>query len=407
MQLKMINDLAKHVINYSSKEHDLFMLICFKLQSIKEVDKDKNGENYYLSIEKNFIKENLYPNTNISNTTINGMIDSFSNLKIAGELKENIINEKNVIIAQKGLKYIENPIKRVIESNNKDIFMLEVAPYLIDSLRNITKDFTILELKEMFSLKSKHSKTLYRLIKESLYKNILEIEVELLKIYFDCPPSAAKLYVFERDYVKKAVDEINKNHDENSCSFSIDYEKIGGGKNGKKVTAFKFNINSEMKISEELEKAIEKAKKNIYISKAKAIDLRYLNSLVINYGEEKVIVGLKKVYESIKSTINAKNPKAYFKKCLENEINKIKEDRTVNRKNEIKISSVKPIEIEILEEITIEIKKTRPEIIIFYLKDWVYETLNKVHVGIVNKELQKSNEKLTTLEELKIMCNMF
>lgn len=395
MQLKVLNEFAKLFISYAkekggvnSKDLDLFLLICYKTTNNYYISTENK---YYTEISFDFIKETLYLTENVSYTTIFGKLTKLLKLMIQTQLERDIIADKNVI-AVKGSIITTSPLLEIIEKKKEMSYLIEVSKYLMPFLTNIVSCFTILELKEIFSLQSKYAKTLYRLMKESAYKNKLEIDINRLKKFFELENKQIKFFHFERDYLKRAVSEINKKYEEGRCSFSLSYEKNGGEK-GKIVKGIIFKVEKYNEISENVKKAIENTNKNIYISKAKAIDERYILSLITNYDEEKVIKALKETYTTINSEITAKNKKAYFKKIVENKIIEMKSE---SDNNVLEILGEKE---NVIENIINE-KKSRIDILICYVNNFEMEKFDNTILDIINRELRIKKFRETTLKEI-------
>lgn len=92
----------------------------------------------------------------------------------------------------------------------RDELQVKVTEEFLPLLNNLESRFTSFELRELVGLNSKHSKTLYRILKQWRTQGKTQLfTLEELKSIFDCN-SNMEYKFFQRDVLKVAVEEINK-----------------------------------------------------------------------------------------------------------------------------------------------------------------------------------------------------
>lgn len=133
----------------------------------------------------------------------------------------------------------------------------------------------------------------------------------------------------------------------------------------KKITAYNFSISKkEAIISNQLKEAIEKAKKNIYISKSKTLSNECIAILMNEFTEEELVYGLKEAYTIINKDFNRLT---YLNKIIKTIISKDDKDIIIESNNiidniefeeEVKEENIK---ISSIDEIRLKYtKKLRP-----------------------------------------------
>ena len=301
------NYLNESIFNFNELELNLFIVIIYKMR--KESDST-------VVFKAQDIKK-----------MVNAKDRSYKKFEnIIHSLQDRTIYLKTV----SGYKRIK-PFPTLEFDNINKTVEVEINKNIIPLFRELKEQFTQYSLKEFLSLKSKHSKRLYQLLKQYEKIGYRSIGVEDLKKFLECDTeSYSRMYNFEKRVLETAEKDINMN-----TSISVRYDKV---KNGRKVDNIKFFIKkttkndnknvdnnillesneTENKINVEkdttpndkttkndkLEKAILKAKRNIYVSKAwnKRTDNK-LDKLIKDHGEEYTIDILNRLYEGAKQEI--------------------------------------------------------------------------------------------------------
>lgn len=229
---------------------------------------------------------------------------------------------------------------------NKEV-KVEINKNIVPLIKELNQQFTQYSLREFLSLNSKYGKRIYQMLKQ--YENIggRTIKLSDLREYLDCTnKSYDKMSNLDKKVLSKAKDDINAN-----TSMKIDYKK---NKLGRSIKSIEFSIieskedtfsnkkemnNKDIKyseiteeakpktiskkskksslkneedtfsnkkdfLSEKLEKAVQNAKRNIYISKAwnKRVDNK-IQKLLKDHGEEYTVDILKRLYEGARRDI--------------------------------------------------------------------------------------------------------
>jgi plasmid replication initiation protein len=282
---------------------------------------------------------------------------------------------------------------------NKEV-KVEINKNIVPLIKELNQQFTQYSLREFLSLNSKYGKRIYQMLKQ--YENIGKRTIELsdLREYLDCTnKSYDKMSNLDKKVLSKAKDDINSN-----TSLKVDYKKNKLGRNIKSIEfsiveskkdTFSHKTKQETKntedveiheykmakitdensvktslrnnkdtfshkdgfLSEKLEDAVLKAKRNLYVSKAwnKRVDNKIQN-LTNEYGEEYALNILKRLYEGVKDNIKTtlvqyingimknikietEDTKAKQKKSTNSSVNKLlvvnsHENKLVHKKNE-------------------------------------------------------------------------
>lgn len=200
---------------------------------------------------------------------------------------------------------------------------LSYAPDFIPLITNLEKNFCKYDLENIENLKSKYSLMFYIRAKAEMYKGKFYMSADELGSLY------GKKYLKDRNLDKKIIDpmlkEINE-HTDILISSEKEYEPQERGRS--KVKGYLFRIEKKkLLISSEIEKAIEKTKKNIYISKSKMLNEETIQILLSEFGETRLIAGLNYAYKTINKDFNTLE---YFKKVIyQNEENPIDNLETI------------------------------------------------------------------------------
>ena len=288
--LKYNNDLNSLSFGqFKEKELDLFFSICFKVKELGNKE-----------IEIPF--EELKKLSNYSNRNLNRFIKDLEstydkmlslNIKITySEIdfeKFNLFNSYEVLGSEK---------KIIIQVSKK-------FEYLLNKLIG---NYTKFDLIEFVSLKSIYSKNLFKLLKQWESKREKLYNLEEFKKILNVPNYTTT--DFNRRVLKPIMEELPQYFS------NLKLEKI---KTGKKVTSLKFTWNGkpkeaidikeaevvEIEISEQLNKAIEKAKKNRFIEKLLTLD--NIEILTHMFQENDLVKGLLWAYKEVKQDISTLN----------------------------------------------------------------------------------------------------
>lgn len=291
--LKYHNDLNKLKLGlFTPKEANIFFTLIFKANDIKDENivmtfkelrelsnGDKNNDRFLDSI--------LSLNSKLK--SMNQTMEIEPGVFLTFSLFGNIKTDTNK-------KFIEVPID-------------ERFRYLIVDL---LKNFSLYDFKLITTLKGNYLKTLYRLLRQwdTVKEKTFEIEEfrDILEI-----PETYQMFNIDQKVIKPAIKELKK------YFLNLKVEKI---KTGVKVAALKFTWEGkkevieaeevEIKISEKLSKAIEKAKKNRFI--VNLFTDENIEKLLNKFEENTLIKGLNACYKDIQKEVKSLN---YLIKAIE------------------------------------------------------------------------------------------
>jgi len=281
--------------------------------------------------------------------------------------------------------------------------------------------YTTLDLLMMKSLEGKYAITLYELAIKYHKVEIPEYSVEDFRkiTYTEKSKSYNNFNLLKTKVVEPAIEEINNKTDIELCYTTK--------KTGRKITAIKFyvkkkgidiqelikgedTIEAELveatpKVSaaailgvEELEAAIQKAKRNIYISKAwnKRADNK-VAKILKDEGEEFTKDILKRAYEGCKSEIKTTLVQ-YFNGIIKNvkeEIKESKKEEKPKQKQGVKpkVGGIEGLKIDLREPENEELKTYKAEILNLAKKQYPgYKSLEIMGVLAVAKTLEEVDE---------------
>lgn len=187
---------------------------------------------------------------------------------------------------------------------------LSYAPDFIPLITNLEKNFCKYDLENIENLKSKYSLMFYIRAKAEMFKGKFYMSVEELGNLY-----GKKYTKYIENLDKKVVipmlKEINE-HTDILISSEKEYEPQERGRS--KVKGYLFRIEKKkLLISSEIEKAVEKVKKNIFILKSKILNEETIQILLSEFGETRLIAGLNYAYKTINKDFNTLE---YFKKVI-------------------------------------------------------------------------------------------
>ena len=229
------------------------------------------------------------------------------------------------------------PKDRVIEIKIDDRFR--------NLINNLIGNFTKFDLKDLISLNSTYSKTLFRLLKQWESKKEREFPMDEFRELLAIPPKY-RISEIDKFVLTPIMTELPQ------YFFNLKLEKI---KTGRRVTSLKFTWNGkqkeaidikeaevvEIEISEQLNKAIEKAKKNRFIEKLLTLD--NIEILTQMFQENDLVKGLLWAYKEVKQDISTLN---YLIKTI----------RTGAEQKEIKIKVKESKNKEVIQEVLFDEK---------------------------------------------------
>lgn len=195
-----------------------------------------------------------------------------------------------------------------IDRDNKELIVQinEIFSYMLNDLIG---NFTRFDLLEFVNLKSSYSKNTFKLLKQWESIKLKEFDLIDFKNILGVPNSY-NTSKFNEKVLKPIMTELPQYFS------NLKLEKI---KTGKKVTGLKFTWNGkqkeaidikepevvEIEISEQLNKAIEKAKKNRFIEKFLTLD--NIEILTQMFQENDLVKGLLWAYKEVKQDISTLN----------------------------------------------------------------------------------------------------
>ncbi|MCF0209729.1 MAG: replication initiation protein [Bacteroidales bacterium] len=199
--------------------------------------------------------------------------------------------------------------KLYFDLDNK-VVELSYTPDFLPLISNLEKNFCKYDLENIEKLKSKYSVLFYIRAKAEMFKKKFYLSADELSSLY------GKKYLEDRNLDKKVIfpmlKEINE-HTDIVISTEKEYEAQQRGRS--KVKGYIFKIDKKtLTVSPELEKAIAKAKRNIYIAKSKTLNDGTVQILLGSMNEAQLIAGLNRAYEVINKDFIALK---YLQKVIE------------------------------------------------------------------------------------------
>ncbi len=313
--VKYHNDINKIPLrNFTEKEIDLLFSFIFKMRDmnddILEID---IKELCKLSGIKSRSKPRIYDQLE---KTYNKIL----NLDMRIETETSILRFN--LFRYYDIKKDKNTVEIQIESKFK---------YLLNELIG---NYTKFELEQLVSFKSSYSKNIFRLLKQFESTSFFIMPLEEFKRLL-CIPDTYKNYDVDRRVFKPAMAELLP------IFPNLKLEKI---KKGRKIDQIKFTWGNrcalediedqsviEIKISEQLNKVIEKTKKNRFIQPLFTVS--NIEKLIKKYPEDLLIKGLNFASKEIKYEIKTFS---YLEKTIDTGIENSKKKIIIDKSPEEK-----------------------------------------------------------------------
>ncbi|MGL5935364.1 MAG: hypothetical protein ACRCZI_07045 [Cetobacterium sp.] len=214
--------------------------------------------------------------------------------------------------------------------------------------------YTTIKLIEQKSYKCVYSIIFYEIFKKYEKVNIPIFSIEELKELTGTKSKYESVYDFKRYVLDKTLIEIN----EKNKQYNYSYVEIKIGRKTKEIKFIKSEKNlidvPENLISENLEKAILKARKNRFIDEV--YSAKAMEKLILKYNEEDIMQGLNELYKYNSEIDN-------FSKILNSKIKEIVDSKKVKPKKEaVKVAKQK---VEVSEKSELDLEKEKLSILIF------------------------------------------
>lgn len=350
--VKYHNDMNKVNLGaFSTKELDLFFSICFKLkeQGTNEIKISFDDIKFLIGEVKNPKRVKLY---------VDNLNKKLAQLNYQFEISPNVF-ERFVLFTNFTSNYNDNTL--TIKVNEKFGYLLN----------NLIGNFTKFELEQFVNLKSSYSKNMFKLLKQWESKKEREFKIDEFRELLAIPPKY-RMSIIDIKVLTPIMEELPQ------YFFNLKLEKI---KTGRNITSLKFSWENkklekkdvidiiEIKISEKLNKTIQKVGKNRFLEKLLTID--NIEKLLKRFEENDLIKGLLWAYKevrqdissleylikTIKTGIEKKEKKIIVKPTekIEDIFDKTFEDISLNFEEKTIKNKTQEIEIPIIKEkVTIE-----------------------------------------------------
>lgn len=355
----------------TEKELNIFFSICFKMKNTGE-------EEILLSFSE--LKELSKGDSNLPRF-LNALKSTYTKLLTIPYFFKNEQGFGAFVLFN---KYFVNEQEKTVKIKVSSDFK-----YL---LNDFFGNYTKFDLLEFVSLKSIYSKNLFKVLKQWESKKEKKFEIEEFRSLMGVPIKYSTANFNDR-VLKPIMQELPKYFS------NLKLEKI---KTGKKVTDLKFTWKIkkevieaevvEVKISEKLSKAIEKAKKNRFIEKLFTDE--NIEKLISKFEEPVLIKGLSACYKDIQKDVKSLN---YLIKAIETAAGKktkkiVVEKEKTDQEKPKSISKEKVLESEFIEIYKHYLMINGIEDNMFTKKAFAmnYEIVDKI---ILSDELKKIVEK--------------
>lgn len=283
--------------------------------------------------------------------------------------------------------------KLYFDLDNK-IVELSYTPDFLPLISNLEKNFCKYDLENIEKLKSKYSVLFYIRAKAEMFKKKFSLSLD------DISSLYGKKYISYTENIDKKIiipmlKEINE-HTDIVIFTEKEYEAQQRGRS--KVKGYIFKIDKKtLTVSPELEKAIAKAKRNIYIAKSKTLNDGTVQILLGSMNEAQLIAGLNRAYEVINRDFTALK---YLQKVIEqaeiteknSKDTKVEEPEEKKKEKEIPKVSDEVLEIE-SEIINYAVKKMNIDKGFFETMKRNNNLLYKLTLAEYKKQMDKEKEK--------------
>lgn len=292
--IKYHNDMNKvSFAGFKEKELDLFFSICQKM-------KEKGTNEVIFSFAE---LRQLSQYTNRSVERLYSDLDRVYKKMLELNLKYE--DEKEIRRFVLFNRYVIKKEEKIILIKSSEDF-----EYV---LNNLIGNFTKFDLIEFVSLKSIYSKNMFKLLKQWETKKERKFEIEEFR-HLLAIPEKYRMSIIDLKVLNPIMTELPRYFPK------LKLEKI---KTGRKVTELKFTWNFkkenieeveeiQIKISEKLDKAIQKAKKNRFI--VNLFTDENIEKLLNKFDENTLIKGLNACYKDIQKDVKSLN---YLIKAIE------------------------------------------------------------------------------------------
>ena len=337
------NDINKVPLrNLTEKELNIFFSLIFKAKeektrkinmSFTELRNLSNGDTH----NSRFIK------------ALDSMDKKLLNLNQSVEIKKGVFKRFNLF----------NDFTIDTNENTLTVSIHELFSYMLNDLIG---NYTKFELQELISFKSSYSKNVFRLMKqwESIKK--LDIKLDEFKRIL-CIPESYKFSKIDQRVLKPVMEElgpifnnlklekVKKGRSIDKLIFTWGNRNILTGETTCKGNSVKSGLIEEVVISEGLNKAIEKVKKNRFIKPL--ITNGNIEKLLKKFTDQELTRGLPLADKKVNTEIKSLN---YIITTIENEL-KENQIKIVIKKSEPKDLQGVESKEEVKEELTEEIKE--------------------------------------------------
>lgn len=208
------NYLNESIFNFNELELNMFIVIIYKMRAEKESS---------VVFDAKEIK-----------SLINSKDRSYKKFeKIIHGLQDRTIYLKS----NEGYKRVK-PFPTLDFNNKEKTVEVDINKHMIPFFKELKEQFTQYSLKEFLTLKSKHSKRLYQLLKQYEKIGSRTFDIEHLKELLECnTESYQRMYNFEKRVLETTKNDINE-----KTTITIDYTKI---KSGREVSKIEFSIKNK------------------------------------------------------------------------------------------------------------------------------------------------------------------
>lgn len=257
------------------------------------------------------------------------------------------LQKRRIILKINGDEYKSYSIFSMLYFNSKTKNIeIMYNPIFFPLINNCKNNFCKYKLKNIEPLTSKYSIIFYILSKDNLFKGKYILTLSEMKEKIGKKLRSDNI---DKRVLNPVLNEINQFTDLNLSIEKI-YETQRRGRS--KLIGYTFYVSKkEIEISEELEKAIKKAKKNIYILKSKVLNKETIQILLDDFSEEKLIKGLNFAYKNINKDFKAlQYLKTIIERCEVSEVIEIEELEEAIQNDELEKNEDNQINILDLEK---------------------------------------------------------
>lgn len=224
------NDVATFEHYYTAEEINVFMIVVNKIQT-NQISEFSGLNGLRFKIKE--IRENIGYSANFEK-----ILDEINKKKITGFLKWDLIDDRQNTLLKKGARYSIVPFVSFGEDDEN--YVIKIHPEFYPMVKNLSKNYTSIELESFLSLGSLGLKNLYKFLLAHKHIGKIEIGIDELKklVETEIVDNATFIKKFKTQTVKSILEKTN------ICEISVSTDGKGKRKATKVLICFKLETQT-------------------------------------------------------------------------------------------------------------------------------------------------------------------